>query len=313
MLRKKNAFGCAVVLLFLNFSASAVIISGVVTDSQYKTPVFQAQVGTDSLHYVLTDSNGNFSFNTDSIYTGIRIAPTHQRQQASWNLTRGVFSWSGNAGEVSIQITNLRGVVVARFSSEARTGDEKLLRRNLPAGEYIARVMINGQNSVYKAVNASGGLSASTHAIALGNDGMAVAGMMSLGIAAGSTTVLTFQKTTYYTVTKTYTGSQSNVALKLLQNHTLSRHPFLYAGEWQNNSFNNQKMYIVQGGVTTWTYTDNDAGGAEYDDAWLCSNGNIAFSRKLGSSGMVKATQPGWEFSQPDQECGHSYYAAAWA
>ena len=40
----------------------------------------------------------------------------------------------------------------------------------------------------------------------------------------------------------------------------LAQHPFLYCGEWQNQSLNQQTMYLVREGKVVWSYTNPKVG-----------------------------------------------------
>ena len=40
----------------------------------------------------------------------------------------------------------------------------------------------------------------------------------------------------------------------------LGQHPFLYCGEWQNQSLNQQTMYLVREGKVVWSYTNPKVG-----------------------------------------------------
>src|ERR1700761_8821279 len=62
----------------------------------------------------------------------------------------------------------------------------------------------------------------------------------------------------------------------------MDQHPFLYAGEWQNSSFENQQMFIIRGGKVAWSYTMPQSG--EFGDATLLSNGDVIFARFNGAS-----------------------------
>lgn len=84
----------------------------------------------------------------------------------------------------------------------------------------------------------------------------------------------------------------------------LQKFPFLYAGEWQNSSFKDQKMYIVRDGQVVWTYTMPD--GGEYGDATLLSNGNILFSRKTGATEITQDKKVVWNFDAPNNSEIHT-------
>jgi outer membrane protein assembly factor BamB len=62
--------------------------------------------------------------------------------------------------------------------------------------------------------------------------------------------------------------------------HGLAQHPFLYAGEWQDESLENQTMHVVRDGAVQWSYTMPHG---EYGDATLLPNGNVIFSTISGA------------------------------
>ncbi len=77
----------------------------------------------------------------------------------------------------------------------------------------------------------------------------------------------------------------------------MAEHPFLYAGEWQNSSFENQQMFIVRDGKIVWTYTMPQSG--EFGDATLLSNGDIIFARFKGASEVTPDKKVVWNFDAP--------------
>lgn len=78
---------------------------------------------------------------------------------------------------------------------------------------------------------------------------------------------------------------------------SLSRHPFLYAGEWQDQKMVNQKMFIVRGGKIVWEFNMEEYG--EYGDATLLSNGNVLFSRLKGVSEVTVDKKIVWNYDAP--------------
>ena len=83
-----------------------------------------------------------------------------------------------------------------------------------------------------------------------------------------------------------------------LPGNGLKQHPFLYAGEWQNHSMENQKMYIIRNGKIVWSYTMPEHG--EYGDATMLSNGNIVFSRSNGASEITPDKKIIWNYDAPE-------------
>jgi len=92
-------------------------------------------------------------------------------------------------------------------------------------------------------------------------------------------------------------GQISSDSLKALPGNGLSQHPFLYAGEWQNQQMTDQNMYIVKNGKIIWTFVMGTYG--EYGDATLLSNGNILFSRLSGATEITLSKKVVWNYEAP--------------
>lgn len=86
----------------------------------------------------------------------------------------------------------------------------------------------------------------------------------------------------------------------------LAQHPFLYCGEWQQQSLDNQKMYIVRNGNVAWTYTNPNHG--EIDDCTRLSNGNIVFARQFGASEVTPGKKIVWNYDAPPHSEIHTAY-----
>jgi len=86
----------------------------------------------------------------------------------------------------------------------------------------------------------------------------------------------------------------------------LAQHPFLYCGEWQNQSLNQQTMYLVREGKVVWSYTNPKVG--ELGDCTRLSNGNIVFSRQYGASEIDAAGRLVWDYDGPSGTEIHSVY-----
>ena len=94
------------------------------------------------------------------------------------------------------------------------------------------------------------------------------------------------------------TGPRKNLqAAGSVRENGMARHPFLYAGEWQNSAFSNQQMFIVRNGKVDWTYTMPQSG--EFGDATLLSNGNILFARFNGASEITTGGKVVWNYEAP--------------
>ncbi len=86
----------------------------------------------------------------------------------------------------------------------------------------------------------------------------------------------------------------------------LNEHPFLYCGEWQNQSVMQQKMYIVRDGKVVWTYTNPKKG--EISDCTRLSNGNIIFARQYGASEITPDKEIVWNYDAPPKTEIHTAY-----
>lgn len=84
----------------------------------------------------------------------------------------------------------------------------------------------------------------------------------------------------------------------------LAQHPFLYCGEWQNRTIEDQKMFVVRDGKIVWTYTN--PGKGELDDCWMLPNGNILFARQFGASEITPTKKIVWNYDAPASTEIHS-------
>ena len=92
-------------------------------------------------------------------------------------------------------------------------------------------------------------------------------------------------------------GQLSNDSLPNLPGKGLLQHPFLYAGEWQNQQMTDQNMYVVKGGKIVWKFVMGYYG--EYGDATMLSNGNILFSRLSGATEITPSKKVVWNYEAP--------------
>ena len=86
----------------------------------------------------------------------------------------------------------------------------------------------------------------------------------------------------------------------------LAQHPFLYCGEWQGRSVEQQTMYIVRDGKVAWSYTNPRKG--ELGDCTMLSNGNIVFSRQYGASEITPDKKIVWDYDGPRGTEIHTAY-----
>ncbi len=86
----------------------------------------------------------------------------------------------------------------------------------------------------------------------------------------------------------------------------LAQHPFLYCGEWQGRSVEQQTMYIVRDGKVAWSYTNPRKG--ELGDCTMLSNGNIVFSRQYGASEITPDKKIVWDYDAPPGTEIHTAY-----
>lgn len=89
-----------------------------------------------------------------------------------------------------------------------------------------------------------------------------------------------------------------------LSGNGLAQHPFLYCGEWQRRSIEDQKIYIVRDGKIVWTYTN--PGKGELDDCWMLPSGNILFDRQFGASEITPDKKIVWNYDAPANTEIHS-------
>jgi len=290
---KKLLFFASVVLCCARFCAMADIISGTVTDSTTGKPLAHARVYTDSTNKVYTDSLGNFSFNTDGS-VGIMGPNAQSAKHVSWEPNSGSFYLTGNSGAIGIQIRNMQGALVGKFSSGNLSADSRISPASLPRGIYMASITIGGRTTVGKIMNVCGPAAANFQA----SSRLSAPELAKLS-AVKATTVLNFHKLAHYDLSKTVTGPQTGLAIKLQENYTDSRYDYLWAGEWQGGeAAGTQKMYIVRGGKIEWTYIERMM--CEFDDTWMRSDGSIVASERRGAREIrgEKDTSTVWYIAQ---------------
>ena len=279
------------VLSFLFASAAADIISGNVTDSASGKGLYHVRVSTDSAHFVLTDSSGTFSINTASTATAHSTAQDHE-----WNTIKvdgGNLVVPANSGMVSVKILTILGTLAANYHLGNLSVNEKVSFAGLPQGTYLAEVRIANTTTVLKVANLTNGSKRSVQASVQGS----VEGSRGDAkfMAVNATTTLTFSKSAYYS--KVVTNPVTGLVVPLMQNYTPSRHDFIYAGEWQNGGFANQKFFVYRGGKQVFSYTYPDQ--CEYGDIWMLSNGNIVYSYRWGGAEMTGTGTETWNWADP--------------
>jgi len=83
---------------------------------------------------------------------------------------------------------------------------------------------------------------------------------------------------------------------------SLSRHPFVYAGEWDYRN-NLQTIWMVKTGKVVWSYgipiKDDKGELQELGDVHVLSNGHILFSRKVGASEITRDKKIVWNYDAP--------------
>ena len=92
----------------------------------------------------------------------------------------------------------------------------------------------------------------------------------------------------------------------ILPGRGLAQHPFLYCGEWQGRSLEQQVMYLVRDGKVAWSYTNTRRG--ELGDCTMLSNGNIVFSRQFGASEITPDKKIVWDYDGPQGTEIHTAY-----
>lgn len=98
-----------------------------------------------------------------------------------------------------------------------------------------------------------------------------------------------------------------------LPSTSTSRHPFLYAGEWDTRKPNEQSIFIVRGGKIVWQYSMpiKTATGRtqEFDDATMLSDGRVIFSRMSGAAMVDAQKKIVWNYDAPPGTEVHSCQA----
>lgn len=86
----------------------------------------------------------------------------------------------------------------------------------------------------------------------------------------------------------------------------LDRHDFLWCGQWQGKSLDNQKMLLVRDGKIAWTYTNPKHG--ELSDCRMDARGNVLFARQFGAGEISSSGKTLWNYDAPAGTELHSIY-----
>lgn len=94
------------------------------------------------------------------------------------------------------------------------------------------------------------------------------------------------------------------------QDTSLSKHPFMYVGEWDTRKPDTQSIFMVKKGKVTWKYTlplHNNGKIQEFDDVTLLPNGDVVFAA-MSKVGIIssKTNKIKWEFKCPEGTESHS-------
>jgi len=186
-------------------------ISGIVIDSVTKSPITQVTVASEGLS-TSTDANGSFRLTFPS------TAIMRFEQSGRMYPENGSFSLGGFSGDVSVQVRNVQGSLVAQFSSNSlgKTRDGfRFSPANLPQGIYMVVIKTLGQTNVYKVANIASNY-ANSFSILGGNNFDRAAGALSKVSATIKTHILTFTKTGYASKTDTVaSGAQTAITVNL--------------------------------------------------------------------------------------------------
>ncbi len=259
------------------------LINGTVIDSADGAPVYHVKVSFDSAYSVLTDSAGKFSLNTG----GVGIINGAREMGPKIKV-------SAISGPASLQILTLKGEVVRAFSIGNLSAMQNLSFISLPAAVYLISVTQTGKTVLQKEVNVTAG---SNRRIVFTqvNDDRNFAGSAQGARKKTAVSPLYFSKSAYFP--KVVSNPQDGMTLKMSQNFGPSRHDFIYAGEWQNGGFANQRFFVFRGGKQVFTYTYPSQ--CEYGDIWMLSNGNIVYSYRWGAAEMTGTGTSVWNWADP--------------
>lgn len=91
---------------------------------------------------------------------------------------------------------------------------------------------------------------------------------------------------------------------------SVSRHPFLYAGEWDTRKPDEQSIFVVREGKVVWQYSmpiKNASGRTqEFDDATRLADGRVIFSRMSGAAMIDASKKVIWSYDAPPGTEVHS-------
>ncbi len=187
---KKLLLLSATLIGFLSLPSSADLVQGVVTSAVDSSKLNQVKVSSDSVHFTFTAVDGSFTLNTGDL-AAIGSREPAPKLDVLWHAKQGFFSWTGYSDQVSVEVRDMLGNLVARSSPDNCCANSKFYITGLPLGMYVATLKARGQPAVQKTI----GLGKSAAALAIDT--------------------LVFVKSGYTQVTKVVSGNQSNLAVQM--------------------------------------------------------------------------------------------------
>lgn len=306
-------------------SAQAVTFKGVVSDSVNGMPLDSVTVSAGGSAATLTNSKGEFTLTANGTSVD-KFEPPGFFPALEWDAASGTFSWSGNAGDVSVTVHTLQGSLVARAGSGNNSSHSTYSMAQLPPGAYMVGVAAKGKTSRYR-INYSG--DSRSRSFSLESDNPPVMEKKS----ASNDFVLTFTKNNFHTLTLSVApGGVGGIEAKMkspyplknifklfldptipdqgpsespttpdcggnaepdanLIGGQLNRHNFIMVGE------NHRRINLVLNGKVAWHYDTKNSW--EDDEIWVLSNGNVLHAHMTYIEEITPKKEVVWRFDNP--------------
>ena len=198
--------------------ATAVRITGTVTDSAGTTPVASATVKLEFLGVTATtDASGAFTLGTS---TGINPAETVPGFRLDLEHGRLQLELPAAGARVSVQAFGLRGLLYGTSTFDVGAGSHSLALPRVPPGLCFFKVKAGNRTAVVRAMSVEGGLRPIVLADASGGEAPAALPMSKMSATAATAIydVLTVEKAGYQKAYVTMTNSDSSgVKIKMLK------------------------------------------------------------------------------------------------
>jgi hypothetical protein len=196
--------------VFLTSAATSDTINGLVVDSLSNAPLDSVVVSSEGVS-TETAASGAFSLIIPTTTRALLSPQSGAIPEVNWNRENESFSWSGQLGNATVSVLDVRGRVIIRRAFSQGPGNQKVSLADLPQGFFTVAITVQNRTTVYKILRLPGENGNSFKTISSGKS--AGNALLSKALALEKSHVLIFTRSGYVTGTVTVPAGATGGAL----------------------------------------------------------------------------------------------------